>query len=80
MRVMRPEDARRKFTGKHYLSKPTFYDWIKRGIIKKWMPEGVTGTNNAYFISEEEIARVKKLMDTGWTQGRAKIPKAVAKK
>ena len=70
MDLYRPEEARREFKGKFYLSKPTFYKWIREEKIRKYTRKDMPGL---YWIQGEEIERVKKLIRADAVNGTTKF-------
>jgi predicted site-specific integrase-resolvase len=77
MILYRPKDVQ-KLLG---VTKPTYYKWLKAGILKKAWPVNVPALPNDYYITDLNIREVKERMaKKGWKQGKALIKKEVKKK
>lgn len=66
MELLTPKIAMKRLD----VSKPTFTKWLKEKIILKAY---IVGEKKRYFITDKEVARVKKLMTGDWKRGKAKI-------
>lgn len=53
------------------ISKPTLIKWVRTGVINVIRSPAIGARN--YWISENEIKRVKKLMKTTWISGQSKF-------
>lgn len=53
------------------ITEPTLRNWILTGKIKPTTHK--IGARNYYEFSDDEISRVKKLLNKRWEQGKAKI-------